>query len=169
MRLMLGNRPILAIVLVAATFPAFAMASRALSPGGESALHQRPRTLKLQPLMARLGLKPVGPAPVELKIGEKVRATVVSPQKLAVVGIRGARAGDVAVITATMPAAQRQDQAAAAAAAKQAKEAAEAAQNAAGDADAAVSVETTDASGKKKTQTATVPGTSGAGLPTTAD
>ncbi len=133
MRLTSGVRRSLAVVVTAAVFPAFAVASRALAPGGEAALHQRVPTLKLQPLMDRLGLRPVGAVAAELKAGEKVRATVVDPRKLARVGMRGTRAGDVVWIAARLPAAQAgdaqqasQSQEAAGEAAKQAQSAAQA-------------------------------------------
>ncbi len=169
MRLTPGVRRILAVVATAATFPAFAIASRALAPGGEAALRQRPRVLRLQPLMDRLGLRPAGSIPTELRLGQKVRATVVHPRKLASFGIRGVRVGDVVWITATLPGAQGGDRAAAAAQGKQAEAAAQEAAAAAGALDAAVSVETTDANGQKKQQVTTVPGGPGAAPPTTAD
>ncbi len=168
MRLTLGVRRILAVVATAAVFPAFAIASRALAPGGEAALRQRPRVLKLQPLMDRLGLRPAGSIPAELRLGGKVRVTVVHPRTLASFGIRGARVGDVAWITATLPQAQPGDRAAAEAQGKQAEAAAKGTA-AAGDLDAAVSVETTDANGHKKQQVTTVPAGPGPGLPTTRD
>ena len=104
MRLTPGLRRSLALVAVAAAFPAFAVASRALSPGGEAGLRQRSRTLRLQPLLDRLGVKPAGSVPSELTLGQKARATVVDPRKLARFGIRGARVGDVVWIEAREPA-----------------------------------------------------------------
>ena len=121
-----NHRLLFATLLLAAALPAVALATAR----HDTATPQRPVTLRLQPVLEKLGLKLAGAPTAELKLGQRVRAIVVDPGKLAATGIRGTRAGAVVTIEAVnqgtvLPAARADDAKAAEKAREDAKRAAE--------------------------------------------
>ncbi len=155
------RRPFLAATLLAA-----AVAAVTLAPPARGAPPQRPRVLRVQPLLDRLGLKLVAAPGAELRAGQRLRAVVVDPRKLMAAGFRGVRAGDAVEIQAVLPKAQAGD---AAAADKQSDDARRAAEAAQAELAAQVTVESADAQGNKRKSTQVVPSAPGTGIPTTAD